>query len=45
MKFRIDFCQNWVPIFMVDLNLYEIEESALVELETGNLSVKDSATY
>ncbi len=30
---------------LVDLNLDEIEESALAELETGNLSVKDSATY
>ena len=30
---------------LVDLNLDEIEESALTELKTGNLSVKDSATY
>ena len=30
---------------LLDLNLDEIEESALAELKTGNLSVKDSATY
>lgn len=30
---------------LVDLNLDEIEQEALAELETGNLSVKDSATY
>ena len=30
---------------LLELNLDEIEESALAELETGNLSVKDSAAY
>ena len=30
---------------LVDLNLDEIEEEALAELKTGNLSVKDSAAY
>ena len=30
---------------LVDLNLDEIEQEALAELKTGNLSVKDSATY
>ena len=30
---------------LVDLNLDEIEESALAQLKTGNLSVRDSTTH